>query len=202
MKRNILTRDRLAALLVPAGLIRARTHDVAYTYRMPSGIPGDISRFPATVEAALMCVATPPTLYGQAVVADQAVGGVRPLTAGDTALSTSVPYGITVRPFPAANANTTDGLGVSTPPAPPAIIDVMRRGYMTVQLNAAAIAAGLAIVKGAPAYIWIAATSGSHTQSGWEVAAGGGSNTILFGNTSSFNGPCDSSGNIEIEFNI
>lgn len=164
---------------------------------MGAGFPGDVNRsHPASIEPCLVDASAPPTLFGQAVVVDPTTEGVRPLVAGDSALTTI--YGVTVRPFPfqasTGGSYGSAAFGTATPQSPGAI-DVLRDGYIMVQLNVGVAAA----IKGGLVYIWVAATSGNHIQGGWETAAGGGSNTIALDPTLyGYNGPADANGNIEI----
>jgi hypothetical protein len=155
-----------------------RTRDntsTAIPFVLPVGAPGTITRMhPDSVEPCLIDGSSPPLYYGEGVVVDATTQGVRPLAAGDTAL-TDV-YGITVRPFPLQQ--TSGGMSASNNSAtPPAfgIIDVLKFGYITIQFNAS----GSAPVKGGTVYAWIAATSGAHTQGLWETASSG--STIAIG---------------------
>jgi hypothetical protein len=174
---------------------RARTCDVSIAYRMAAGFPGDISRtHPATVEPAEMDPNNPPTAYGQAVVVDATTQGVRPLGASDGSLTDI--YGITVRPFPIQTSTTSNaGIGAVTPPVT-GPMDVIRRGCMMATLNGSTLSA-----KGQPVYVWIAASTGNHVQGGFEAAASTG-NTIQLGMKTTFNGPPDANGVVEIELNI
>ncbi len=109
----------------------ARTCDISFGYRMGAGFPGDVNRtHPASIEACLVDVNAPPTLYGQAVVVDATTQGVRPLVAGDSALNDI--YGITVRPFPiqqqAATNYGASNIGAGTPPTSQPM-DVLRSGH-------------------------------------------------------------------------
>ena len=165
---------------------------VAYSYRMPAGIPGDINRIAAaTIEAQVMTpsgVTGHPTKYGIPMVVDATggnVGNMRTMQAGDAAV-----YGLLCRPFP--TGGTQDPLGTSTPPSEGAC-DIMVRGYMTVLLGGASAA-----VKGAPAYIWNQADSSPSFLGGWTAASS--TNVISVG--AYFMGPADSSGNVEVAFNI
>ena len=167
---------------------------VAFQYRMPAGIPGDINRAEiATVETAVI---TPngttgaPAAYGIGGAIDATTGNFRVVAAGDTFAANF--YGFLARPFPTGNSQ--DALGTSTPPAS-GICDVMRRGYMTVLLGGSTAA-----VKGGQVYIWTAASSGAHVQGQVEASDPGGSGFALTG--SYFMGPADSNGNVEIALNI
>lgn len=176
----------------------ARTCDISFGYRMGAGFPGDVNRtHPVDIEACLVDPSAPPTLYGQAVVVDATSQGVRPLVSGDSALTTI--YGITVRPFPIQGQSSTNygasNIGSATPPTSQPM-DVCRAGYIMATLSGTAAA-----VKGAPVYVWIAASTGSHIQGNFEAAATGGS-TIQIDSKTTFNGPADANGVVEIAINI
>lgn len=163
----------------------------AFTFRMPGGIPGDINRAQqATVEAANV---TPfgttgaPPAYGLGVLIDATTGNVRIPAAGDAAL-----YGVLARPFPTGASQ--DALGVSTPPTK-GIVDVLKRGYMTVLLSGAT-----APKKAGAVYCRIQNAGAGQFVGGFEAAADGG-NTILIAGAY-FMGPADANGNTEIAFNI
>lgn len=177
--------------------IRMKAKDAAFQFRMGAGFPGDVNRtHPVSIEPALPNASTPPTLYGEAVLVDTATNSVRPFAAGDTGVTAA--YGITVRPYPFQQSSASNygaaALGSAAPPTTGAI-DIMRSGYMTVQ-----IPAGVAVTKGGAVYVWCAASSGAHVQGGFEGAASGGNTAALAGCT--FNGPADASGVVEIAFNI
>jgi len=175
--------------------IRAVTHDVAFTYRMGAGFAGDVNRtHPASIEPVLTNATNPPTRYGDPVIVDTATNTIRKLIATDTAVTKI--YGILVRPFPVQAASSSgnygaQSLGNAVPPLGVQVVqDVLREGY------------GLAQVVGSPTkqgavFIWIAASSGNHVQSGFEASATGGS-TIAITNAW-FNGPPDASGVTEVQ---
>lgn len=187
MKRSILTRD--SVLVLP----RHHFKDVAYQFRMPAGIPGDVTRgWASFLEGELIDPTTPPLAYG-IPVAYSAVGKLRPITGGDAATAIQ---GLFARPFP-ITGNGTDGLGTSTPPTS-GIGDLMRSGYMSVHLYGATAAA-----KGGLVYVRIAgATPGLNIVGGIEAAADGGNTIIAPGTYTQFMGPADASGNVEIAFNV
>lgn len=179
---------------------RMRVRDAtAITYRMGAGFPGDVNReHPFNVEAALICAATPPLYYGQAVVIDAASQGVRPLAAGDQAL-TAV-YGVTVRPFPIqssvpGNNYAAATIGAATPPAT-GVIDVLRSGSIMILLPA-----GQTPVKGNPARVWTAASAGAHVQGLFEVTDPAGNGMTIADTKTTYNGGVDSSGVGELLFN-
>jgi len=145
--------------------MRIQTNDVAFLDRMPSGIPGDLSRKEGAIVEAMNYDATnPPAAFGQFVVIDGTSHNARKVLAGDAG---SAIYGILLRPFPISNTNTTDGLGTSTPNTTyPA--DVCKKGYVSVLLQNST-----APVKGGQVYVRTAATSGNLVQGGIEAAASG-----------------------------
>lgn len=112
----------------------------AFLYRMPAGIPGAISRsagidvasFPANPAAAFAA-------YG--LGGKLSAGKFVPLVAGDLA---SVLYGVLSRPFPIGGPSANDPLGVAVPPNS-GMLTPMRRGHMTVLLNAGTAVAGNAV---------------------------------------------------------
>jgi hypothetical protein len=156
-----------------------RTHDTvtgtAINFRMPAGFPGCVNRsHPASIEPVLIDASAPPLLYGQAVLIDPTTQGVRPIVAGDLTASAFDCYGVTVRPFPLQQATVTGALYTAVPPTS-GVIDVAREAYIMIGFNKS----GSAPVKNGQAYVWAAATSGAHIQSGWETAAGTlGTNTV------------------------
>lgn len=183
---------RVLAILRPGEIDmgRRRTRDVAFTYRMGAGFPGDVNRtHPFSVEACLIDVANPPTAYGQAVVIG-ANNGVRPVAAGDAAL-TAV-YGVTVRPFPLqqSTGGMASAIGAATPPIS-GVIDVLRLGYVMVQLAGAP-------AKGDLLYVWAAAAAGADLPGQFTTTTTGGSTIGPLTGSSNFNGPPDTNGVGEI----
>lgn len=158
---------------------------VAFVYRMPSGIPGDVSRKEhSVVETQILDATKAFSSYGLA--GKMAGGKFVPLAAGDTA---DVVYGVLVRPFPTGASQ--EGLGVATPPTTgPG--DTLRRGYMTVKLNG-----GASVVAGSPAFIRVGAPAAGKPVGGWEGAADS-SNTIAV--NAVFLSAADANGNVEISF--
>lgn len=157
----------------------------AILFRMPSGIPGDLSRRgQGTFESVVLDPSTPFSAYG---LAGKTVNGkFVPIAAGDAA---SVINGILIRPFPIQTASA-NGTGISNSK----IGDRMRRGYMTIQNNA-----GTPTVDG-QVYIRVAAPSGAKVIGGFEAAADS-TNTVAVPNCV-FCDAGDAAGNVEIRFNI
>lgn len=174
---------------------RAKTRDIAITYRMQAGFQGDVNRtHPASIEPCLIDASAPPTAYGQGVLVDPTTQGVRPLVAGDQALTAI--YGVTVRPYPLQAGSTTNfGATVIGPATPPVTgpMDILRSGYIMVPVVGSP-------VKGGAVYIWTAASSGSHVQGGFEAVSPAGNGMQVVG--SYFNGGPDANGICELEFNV
>jgi hypothetical protein len=170
------------------------TPQASFQYRMGAGIPGDINRtHPVTSEPNLNDATYPVALPGLACTINAAKNGVRSFQAGDTAL-TSI-WGVASRAFPIQDTGageTYGGVGFGNGPLPvSAAIDVVRDGYIMAQ-----VPAGQTPGKGDACYIWCAASTGNHVQSGFENAASGG-NTAAITNAV-FNGAPDSNGYVEV----
>lgn len=157
-------------------------------YRMPFGVPGDVTRRDQAAIESHIFGATPFTAYGLPVKLSS--GKVIPMGAGD---ATQVPFGFLVRPFPTQGANASDPLGTSVPPTS-GEADVLRRGYIMVKCNV-----GTPALNGT-VYMRITANGGNTIIGGIEATADG-ANTITLTNVV-FNGPADSSGNVELAVKI
>lgn len=162
---------------------------VAFTFRMPYGIPGDISRASSganTVEAQAFGATAFPA-YGVPVKLSS--GTVVPIvTTGDTV------YGLLVRPYPITGPSASDPIGTSVPPTS-GVANVLRRGYMTVKVQLGAASCAL----GSTVYIRYQNPSGSQIVGGLEGASTGNTYTLT---GATFMGPADSNGNAEICYNI
>jgi hypothetical protein len=146
------------AIVGPMPRTRARTCDAAFPFRMGAGFPGDVNRtHPFSVEPVLVDPATPPLIYGQAVLASGAGNDVRPFAAGDAAVTKI--WGTLVRPFPMQQSSGSNfgqaDLGTAVPPAT-GVADVLRSGYMIVK-----IPAGQAVLKGGAVFVRVAAPAGA-----------------------------------------
>lgn len=183
---------------------KAKTKDIAIQYRMAAGFPGDVSRtHPVDILPRVADSTNPPTLAGQGVIYDTTSGNVRPLSAGDGSITSLL--GVTVRTFPFQQATTSANFG-ATPIGGSALpvsgsVDILERGFVIVQVPqgqtpSTAAAGGL----GGVVYIWIAASTGSHVQGGFEAVASSG-NTATISNAHFVSG-ADSNGYVEMSFNI
>jgi len=179
---------------------RMKTKDVAFTFRMGAGFPGDVNRtHPASIEPCLINAAAPPTAFGQAVLVDATSQGVRPFVVGDQSNTVPAGYGITVRPYPFQQASSASDFGAASigaaTPAVTGVMDVLRAGYIMAKIPTTQTP-----VKGDKVYVWAAATAGVHILGGLESVYSAGNTTQLLNAT--FNGSPDASGNVEIAFNI
>ena len=160
----------------------------AILYRMPSGIPGAVSREEnKTIESVPFDSAAPFSAYGR--FGKIASGKLQPVGAGDAATAV---YGLLTRPYP-TQGGASDPLGTATPPTT-GFANVLRRGYATVVVNA-----GTPALNG-PVYIRVATPSGAKVVGGIEAVADS-TNTILVAGCT-FMGAADAAGNAEIGFNI
>lgn len=131
----------------------------AFLYRMPNGIPGDVTRQSiSTIEAAVLG-ATAFTAYG--LFAKNSSGKIIPITSGDVAASV---IGLLVRPFPITGANASDALGTSVPPTS-GIGNLLKRGYATVALKSGTAA------KDGQVYVRVGNASSGKPIGGIEAAA-------------------------------
>ena len=162
---------------------------VAFTTRMPSGVPGNPSRpgTPTEIEQNIINTTTPPLRYGEPVKMDSATGQIKPIQAGDT---TAAIYGVLVRPFP-SNSGTSP-LGTSTPPTS-GMCDVMKSGYINVKVNS-----GTPVRGGA---VFVRTITGTDTVIGGIAGASDGANTFTWVGAY-FTGGVDASGNSEIHFRV
>ncbi|MGB9040380.1 MAG: hypothetical protein WCC23_17985 [Acinetobacter calcoaceticus] len=155
----------------------------SFLYRMPSGIPGDISRKAhSTVEAHI----TKGSFGAFGIFGKLTALGFVPLEAADTDV-----YGLIVRSYPTQSA--LNGIGAAVPQSG-IVHDIMRRGYMTVKCNV-----GTAKTAG-KVYVRVATGTDLKPIGGVEAIADG-VNTIEIKNAM-FMHDADAQGNVEISYNI
>ncbi|MDE1905288.1 MAG: hypothetical protein KGH75_02400 [Rhodospirillales bacterium] len=163
----------------------------AFLTRMPSGIPGDLTRqSAATVEPQPLASATPFATYG-AFGYMTAAGAFAPII---TTTTVGQVYGLLVRPFPTTGINASDPLGTSVPPTT-GIANVLRRGYINVTLAGGTAYAGLQV------YVRTVVGTSGHAIGAIEAAPSDTANCLAISNCF-FTGPADASGNVEIGYNI
>jgi hypothetical protein len=171
---------------------------VAFVFRMNAGIPGEVSRFQTlgtTITPELQNAATPVLEYGVPVILNNS--GVRPLIATDTTADSEA--GFLVRPFPGGDRTVafpsgSVPFGSGTPPAT-GLVDLLRRGFMTVRMCGAAAAQ-----RNAPVWVWTAVSGGANVQG--RVTATDPTTSGFKLNRAFFRGPADAQGNTEIGYNI
>lgn len=170
----------------------------AILYRMRAGFAGDVNRsHPASILPIMNDPTAPVLLPGQVGMYNGSADTMRAVVAGDAAgngTDTKHIAGIAVRSFPIQG---------STPPGNFAAETIgggaLPAGVVVDRLLSGAI---MGVVNGTPnlgdtVYVWAAASSGAHVQGQYEAASSAG-NTFALPSTAFFNGPPDSTGNVEI----
>lgn len=196
MKKHLIALA-VASLTMSAALARsshAKTGDVAFTFRMGAGFPGDVNRtHPFSVEPGLMDPTTPIRRYGDPALINSAANSYRGFAVGDTGVTKI--DGVLVRPYPVQQ--TTGGmsadLGAAVPPQVRAAIDIINEGYVMVQCFNAGVNPP---AKGGAVFVRTAATAGNLVQGGFH-AADDGANAIEVSNAR-WNGPADAAGVAEL----
>lgn len=174
MKKSLIALAVMAAFGMAS--VRARTHDVAFGFRMGAGFPGDINRtHPFEAIADQMDPTVPVRLYGDPGLLT-ATGLLRGFNIGDTALTKL--DGVLVRPYP--TSQTTGGMastiGAATPPGGNSVVDRLRSGFIMVKCNNTAAGAP---VKGAAVFVWCVASAGADVLGGFRAAASAGSTAAI-----------------------
>jgi hypothetical protein len=193
MKRKLLALA-IASLLAAPTVTRARTRDVAFSFRMGAGFPGDVNRtHPASILPGLMNTTNPVRLYGDPVLVDPTTNSYRGFIATDTAVVRL--DGVLVRPFP--TQQTTGGmssaLGAATPPVS-GVIDVLDDGFVMVRCNNFATQQP---TKGGAVFVRTAVTAGALIQGGF-TSVDDGVNAVQVTNAK-WNGPADANGIAEMQ---
>ncbi|MBB3808761.1 structural cement protein Gp24 [Pseudochelatococcus contaminans] len=159
---------------------------VAYKTRVPAGFAGSVSRTDSlTIEQQIVDSAKPPKAFG--AFAKLVSGRIQPLEAGDAATDV---YCLTVRAYPTQSVTNT--FGAAEPPAS-GIIDILRRGYISVNLKA-----GTAAKNGA-VYVRVAAVTGKAVG---DIEAALVANETVAVAGAYFTGPADANGVTEIAYRI
>ena len=181
-----------ASLLFGPPLMRARTADIAFNYRMGAGFPGDVNRtHPFSVEPALTDTTDVIAAYGNPVLYKTSNNSYKGFVAADSTTPVTV-AGFLVRPFPIQqqSGGMSAAIGAATPPTS-GVIDVLNEGYIMSKLPA-----GATVTKGGAVYVWFAVTSGNNIQGGLVASLTGGSSALI--TNAKFNGPADANGNVEV----
>ena len=198
MKKSLIALAALAVVGMAFDKRRARTHDVAFTYRMGAGFAGDVNRtHPASIVAGLQDSTTPVRKYGEAAIIDTATNAYRGIEVGD-ASDTAFVYidGVLVRDYPVQAATSAGSFGQqtlsdSTTPPQTGVINVVEDGHVMVKVRGTGT-----ITKDGKVFIFCAVDEAGHVQGGFEVAEIAGK-TVEVGNAR-FNGPADSNGITEL----
>jgi hypothetical protein len=176
---------------------------VAIQFRMDVGYPGAINRAHDATITSLPIGTAPPAGYGVMTAFDTVPisGAARAVVSTDTLVNFA---GFYVRPFPTHGEGTSgttmvnDPLGTSTPPTT-GLANLMKRGFMTVKLNAASPA----VKRGDPIGIFIGtATTGNPAGGVTGAAPLAGSVIQLNLPNTFFMGPADAKGIVEIAYNL
>lgn len=166
----------------------------AFTYRMPSGIPGTVNRAEhLTVEPGLLLAGFLPTAFGVPLAIDAATGRYRAIIGTDTVANVG---GVLVRSYPSNSLGGTDGFGFAGTFNTTTIASIMKRGYIMMVIGGVAAAA-----KGGTVFVRIAVPSAGKPIGGFE-AASDTVNTIAMPSSWYFMGPADAQGNCEAAINI
>lgn len=173
---------------------RSRTTDVAFTYRMGAGFPGDVNRTqPFSALPFLINTTNPPLAYGNPLIVNAADNTLRGVIAADGSATAAKIYGVLIRPYPTqqTSGGMSASIGAAVPPVS-GIADALRSGFIMCKLPA-----GQVVSKGGAVFVWAAPTSGSSIQGGL-VNAASTTNTLTVINAA-FTGPADANGNVEVE---
>ena len=135
---------------------------VALTYRMNSGIPGNVSReSQASIESGFYDSTAPFPAYGVLGKINSASGKFNMLQGGEAAYQV---YGILVRPYPTTGLNSSDPIGTAVPPTS-GMCNILRRGYISAKLNNGAA------INGGQVYGRVSNPSGAKIIGGFEAIA-------------------------------
>lgn len=165
----------------------------AFLYRMPSGIPGAISRESvATIEYQPL---DSTKNFGEYGLAGQISGdNFVPITSGSAITAV---YGFLVRPYPTTGANASDPLGTAVPPTS-GEANVLKRGYISVKCYRGTPA------KNGTVYIRVGDTDTTGFPLG-SITADADSTTAadtLALPGAYFTGAGDANGNVEVAYNL
>jgi len=202
VKNGLLVRKKNFDKL-PYQSFSVKTRDVAFPFRMGAGFAGAVNRsHPANIVPFLKDPTNPPTFFGQAVNINPASNAVRSYIASDSTTPTDV-FGVIVRPYPflgvTAPTNNYAGTG-QTPPfggnqLPDGAVDVLLCGFIMVSVNGTPS-------NGSQAFVWDAASSPPHVQSGWEASTPGSNGFAVTWDKITYASPPDASGIAELRFNV
>lgn len=158
----------------------------AYLYRMPCGIPGDVTRKEhAKIESWPFDTTLYPTKFG--IPVKLVSGKIRKMASGDT----EQPYGFLVRPYP-SQMGASEDLAAGTPDITK-LGDILVSGYMTVDAFE-----GTPAAEGTVYYYHYNDTDLGNVSAGNTDSP----STITAITGAIFMGAADTDGNVEIKFNV
>lgn len=194
MKKSLIALAALAVTGAAASTVnRIRTCDVAFTFRMGAGFPGDVNRtHPFSIEPGLMNTTNPIRRYGDPALINATGNTYRGFIAGDTAVTKI--DGVLVRPYPTQQmtGGMNSPIGAAAAPVE-GVIDILNDGYIMVKCENFAASPS---VKGGAVFVRVAATAGLLIQGAFH-AADDGANAIEVSNAR-WNGPPDATGVAEL----
>lgn len=164
--------------------------NTVFKLQMPFPAPGTVARPNVqTIEPQIQSATAPVVLFG--VPVKMVAGRATAIAPADTA---TVVYGFSVRTWPGQDFTFAPAFGNAVPPGANFPIDILRRGYIMVQVNAGTPAAQ------GPVYMRIATPSGAKVIGGIEAVADGANTVVIVGAT--FQGLVDENSVAEVAFNI
>jgi hypothetical protein len=202
MKKSLIA---YAAALACAAIIagRARTYDVAFTYRMGAGFAGDVNRtHPASILPHLQDVTSPVLRFGDGSLWATASNSMRAFTAADASDSVAVVMaGVLVRPYPFQAATAAGNYGqqlLTDATLAPAtgVQDFLEDGRIMVQVRGTAPGS---LTINSDVYVFCSADETGHKLGGFETAAITGK-TVKVSNAK-YRGPADANGITELQIN-
>jgi hypothetical protein len=189
-----------------------KTRDVAFTYRMGAGSPGEVTRIhPASISAHLNDAsgANPLTYFGQAALFNGAANTVRAVNhTADSALGNTVVSlaGVTVRPYPYQDTGSGETYGAAAfgggGPAAGGIVDILDTvGFILVTQNQPTTPTPSQL--GGKVYVRVTTGTGIFASlpiGGFEAVVDTTPANQLIVNSAYWNGPADANGIAEIAF--
>ncbi len=164
--------------------------NTVFKFQMPFPSPGTVARPNVqTIEPQIQSATAPVLLFG--VPVKMVSGKATNIAASDTA---SVVYGFSVRTWPGMDFTFAPAFGNTAPPGAGFPIDILRRGYIMVQVNA-----GTPAPQGA-VYMRVATPSAGKPIGGIEAVADGSNTVVIAGAT--FQTAVDENSVAEIAYNI
>lgn len=164
--------------------------NTVFKLQMPFPAPGTVSRPNVqTIEPQIQSATAPVTAFG--VPVKMVAGRATAIAAADAA---TVVYGFSVRVWPGQDYTFAPSFGNATPPGAGFPLDILKRGYIMVQVNA-----GVPAAQG-PVYMRVANPSAGKPIGGIEAVADSTNTVIIAG--AYFNTLVDENSVAEIAYNL